>query len=42
VRHNPSLRALFERLMAAGKHRQAALVACMHSENGCGRCSAPI
>ncbi len=30
VRHNPSLRALFERLMAAGKHRQAALVACMH------------
>ena len=29
VRRNPMLRAVYERLLAAGKHRQVALVACM-------------
>jgi transposase len=29
VRRNPLLRALYERLLQAGKHRQVALVACM-------------
>ena len=29
VRRNPVLRALYERLLHAGKHRQVALVACM-------------
>ena len=29
VHHNPVLKALYERLLGAGKHRQVALVACM-------------
>ena len=33
VRHNPIVRAVYERLVAAGKRKQVALVACMHSEN---------
>jgi transposase len=30
VRHNPSIRAFYERLQAAGKPKKLALVACMH------------
>jgi len=30
VKHNPSVRSLYERLLSAGKPRQVALVACMH------------
>ena len=30
VRHNPPIRALYERLLAAGKPTKVALVACMH------------
>jgi transposase len=30
VKHNPSVRRLYERLLKAGKPRQVALVACMH------------
>lgn len=30
VRHNPVLRAFYQRLLAAGKPRKVALVACMH------------
>jgi transposase len=29
-RHNPVIRALYQRLVAAGKKKKVALVACMH------------
>jgi len=29
-RHNPIIRAFYERLLAAGKEKKVALVACMH------------
>jgi transposase len=30
VRHNPLIKALYDRLIQAGKHHQVAMVACMH------------
>jgi transposase len=30
IRHNPVLRAFYERLCAAGKPKKVALTACMH------------
>jgi transposase len=42
TRHNPVVRALYTRLLAAGKTKKVALTACMHSENRVGWCSAPI
>jgi len=29
-KHNPIIRAFYERLLAAGKEKKVALVACMH------------
>jgi transposase len=40
VRHNPVIRALYQRLLAAGKRKKVALIACMHSENTVEQCSA--
>jgi transposase len=42
TRYNPLIRGFYERLKAAGKPKKVALVACMHSENRAGWCSAPI
>ncbi len=42
TRHNPHIRAFYQRLLAAGKPKKLALVACMRSENRVGWCSAPI
>ena len=41
TRCNPVIQAFYQRLVASGKLRKVALVACMHSENRFRRCSAP-
>jgi transposase len=42
TRCNPQIRTFYQRLLAAGKPRKVALVACMRSDNSGGRCSASI
>lgn len=42
TRCNPVIHAFYQRLVASVKLRKVALVACMHSENRVGWCSAPI
>ena len=42
TRRNPVISAFYQRLLGTHKPKKLALTACMHSENGCGRCSAPI